>query len=207
MLTFYMTPGSCTTGIHILLEELEELFSVELVNLMAGDQHTPAYRQLNPKGSIPMLKLDGGQVLTEFEAIACWLAWSHPKAQLLPQDPLSAAKALELMCYAVSTLHMQAFARIFTPERFSVDGSAPLEAIKAEGERRVKEGFDILSQQLAQEGYACGEFSIADAALFYVEFWADRSAIALPERVRQHYELMLTRRAVRQVLMEEGYRI
>jgi glutathione S-transferase len=36
MLTFYMTPGSCTTGIHILLEELELVFSVELVNLLAG---------------------------------------------------------------------------------------------------------------------------------------------------------------------------
>ena len=34
---FYMTPGSCSTGIHILLEELELVFEVYLVNLMAGD--------------------------------------------------------------------------------------------------------------------------------------------------------------------------
>ena len=42
---FYMTPGSCSTGIHILLEELELIFEVQIVNLLAGDQNTPAYRR------------------------------------------------------------------------------------------------------------------------------------------------------------------
>lgn len=206
MLTFYMTPGSCTTGIHILLEEVEALFTVELVNLLAGDQNSYGYRQMNPKGSIPMIRLESGQVLTEFEAIACWLAWQHPKARLLPTEPIVAAKVIELMCYAVSNLHMQAFARIFTPEKFAVEGHGLYE-IKAEGFRRVQEGFAVVEQQLAEAGYACGELSIADAALFYVEFWADRSDIELPPRLRAHYELMLRRRAVRQVLMEEGYRV
>lgn len=36
---FYMTPGSCTTGIHILLEEIGLVFEAYLVNLMAGDQY------------------------------------------------------------------------------------------------------------------------------------------------------------------------
>jgi len=52
-----------------------------------------------------------------------------------------------------------------------------------------------------------GAFSIADAALFYVEFWADKIGIALPEHCLNHYQLMLTRPAVRRVLMEEGYRL
>lgn len=206
MLTFYMTPGSCTTGIHILLEECEALFSVELVNLMAGDQNAESFRAKNPKGSIPMLQLDDGEVLTEFEAIACWLAWTHPRKGLISTDPLQAARTLELMAYAVSALHMQAFARIFTPERF-IAGSSDLESVKAEGHRRVSEGFEIVAAQLPSSGYACGEFSIADAALFYVEFWADRTGIELPPSVRSHFELMLQRPCVRQVLMEEGYRL
>jgi len=206
MLTFYMTPGSCTTGIHILLEELELVFSVELVNLMAGDQNTSEYRALNPKGSIPMLKLDDSRVLTEFEAIACWLAWSRPKARLMPTEPEAAARVIELMCYAVSNLHMQAFARIFTPERFAI-GDADLEPIRSEGRRRVAEGFAVLDTQLTPDAWACGEFTIADAALFYVEFWADRTGLELPPRLRAHYQRMLTRRAVRQVLAEEGYRV
>lgn len=206
MLTFYMTPGSCTTGIHILLEEIEALFAVELVNLMAGDQNSESYRALNPKGSIPMLRLESGEVLTEFEAIACWIAWQHPRHKLIPDEPLVAARVMELMCYAVSSLHMQAFARIFTPERFVTEGGS-IEAVKAEGMRRIAEGFAILDGRLPEDGYACGIFSVADAALFYVEFWADRSDIELPARVRAHYDRMLTRRAVRQVLMEEGYRL
>ncbi|WP_432695122.1 glutathione S-transferase family protein [Marinobacterium sp. YM272] len=206
MLTFYMTPGSCTTGIHILLEECEALFSVELVNLMVGDQRSEAFLALNPKGSIPMLRLEGGEVLTEFEAIACWLAWSNPKAKLIPEEPLAAARAIELMAYAVGTLHMQAFARIFTPEKFA-QRNEDLESIKADGRRRVTEAFAIVESRLPDERYACGEFSVADVALFYVEFWADRSDIALPPRLRAHFELMLSRPCVRQVLMEEGYRV
>ena len=49
-------------------------------------------------------------------------------------------------------------------------------------------------------------FSIADAALFYVEFWADKTGMELPANCRAHYERMRGRPAVRQVLAEEGYR-
>lgn len=48
-LKFYMTPGSCSTGIHILLEELDLPFEVTIVNLPAGDHLKPEYRALNPK--------------------------------------------------------------------------------------------------------------------------------------------------------------
>ncbi len=36
----YLTPGSCSTGIHILMEELDLVFEEHIVNLMAGDQAT-----------------------------------------------------------------------------------------------------------------------------------------------------------------------
>jgi glutathione S-transferase len=49
-------------------------------------------------------------------------------------------------------------------------------------------------------------FSIADAALFYVEFWADKLSIDLPEHCRAHYQRMLARPVVQRVLREEGYR-
>lgn len=206
MLTFYMTPGSCTTGIHILLEEAEAIFSVELVNLLAGDQHSERYRQLNPKGSIPMLQLDADVVLTEFEAIACWIAWTFPRKKLLPADPLQAAKAIELMSYSVNFLHMQAFARWFTPEKFCQAGQ-DVEQMKTLALEKIQQGFAVVEVGLPETGFACGEFSIADAALFYVEFWADRSGMDMPPKMRQHFTAMLKRPAVRQVLAEEGYRV
>lgn len=206
MLKFYMTPGSCTTGIHILLEELDLLFEVHLVNLLAGDHIRPEYMALNPKSSIPMLVNEDGRVLTEFQAIAYWLARSYPKAALLGGGLDDEVRILEVMDYVVGTLHMQGFARIFTADKFS-PSSAEHEAVKQQGRQIIDKGFTMMDQILAGRDYIVANFSIADAALFYTEFWARRSHIELPEHCTQHYHTMLNRPKVRQVLMEEGYRV
>lgn len=201
---FYMTPGSCSTGIHILLEECGLLFEAHIVNLLAGDQHKTEYLAINPKGSVPALVLDDGSALTEFSAIAWWLARSYPKRQLLPETIEGEVRVLGLMNYAVHTLHTQGFARIFTSERFSPN-TAEHETVKAQGRQIVDQGFAIVNRELAGREYVVDRFGIADAALFYVEFWAVRIGIPLPENCQAHYRRMLTRPAVRQVLAEEGY--
>jgi len=202
----YMTPGSCSTGIHILLEELDLVFEAHLVNLMAGDHTTPEYLAINPKATIPTLVRDDGSALTEFPAIAYWLARRFPKAKLLPDDIDGEARAIELMSYVVGTIHGQGFARIFTTDKFTVN-SADNEAVKAQGLDIVGNAFTVVNALLPPQGYALGAFSIADAALFYVEFWADKTGVVLPEKCLAHYRLMLTRPVVRRVLMEEGYRV
>ncbi|KJV07141.1 glutathione S-transferase family protein [Methylocucumis oryzae] len=202
----YMTPGSCSTGIHILLEELDLIFEAHLVNLMAGDHTTPEYLAINPKATIPTLVRNDGSALTEFPAIAYWLARSYPKAKLLPDTVDGETRGIELMAYVVGTIHGQGFARIFTTDKFTVN-AADNEAVKAQGLDIVNKAFTVIDAWLPPQGYALGAFSIADAALFYVEFWADKTGIALPERCLAHYRLMLTRPVVRRVLMEEGYRV
>ena len=208
MMDFYMTPGSCSTGIHILLEELDILFSAHIVDLPGGQQHTPEFLAINPKGTIPVLVREDGTALTEFQAIAWWLAITHPRANLLPDEAGQEADVLEVMSHAVGTIHMQGFTRIFTPERYMLreDDRA---AVEARGKLLVTKGFNVVASCLeaSMTGYAVGEFTIADAALFYVEFWADRTGLKLPDACRQHFELMCTRPAVQRVLMEEGYRI
>ena len=202
----YMTPGSCSTGIHILLEELDLVFEAHLVNLMAGNHTTPEYLAINPKATIPTLVRNDGSALTEFQAIAYWLARNYPKAKLLPGDPDGDAHVIELMDYVVGTIHGQGFARIFTTDKFTAN-AADIEAVKAQGIDIVNRAFTVVNASLPPQGYAAGAFSIADAALFYVEFWADKTGVPLPEQCLNHYRLMLTRPAVRRVLMEEGYRI
>lgn len=202
----FMTPGSCSTGIHILLEELDLVFEAHLVNLMAGGHTTPEYLAINPKATIPTLVRNDGSPLTEFPAIAYWLARSYPKAKLLPGDPDGDARAIELMAYVTGTLHGQGFARIFTTGKFTVNESDN-EAVKAQGLDIVNQAFAVVNAMLPPQGYALGAFSIADAALFYVEFWANKTGVALPENCLAHYRLMLTRPVVRRVLMEEGYRV
>src|SRR5271166_3227443 len=78
----YMTPGSCSTAIHIILEELEEVFEAYVVNLPAGDHFKPDYVAINPKSTIPTLVRRDGTSLTEIQAIAYWLARNHPRARL-----------------------------------------------------------------------------------------------------------------------------
>ncbi|BBF66079.1 glutathione S-transferase [Acidithiobacillus sp. 'AMD consortium'] len=202
---FYMTPGSCSTGIHILLEELDLPFEAWIVNLPAGEHHKPEYRAINPKSTIPTLVRQDGTALTEFQAIAWWLARAHPKAKLLPEYPDGEARVLEVMDYVVGTLHGQGFARIFITDTFTPN-VADHAAVQARGREIVNQGFAILNDALAGLDYVTGGFSIADAALFYVEFWADRLGIPLPEHCDAHYQRLRTRPAVQRVLREEGYR-
>ena len=203
---FHMTPGSCSTGIHILLEELELPFEVYPVNLMAGDQHKPQYLAANPKATIPTLVRDDGSSITEFQAIAWWLARRYPRARLLPEDIDGEVRVLETMDYVVGTIHGQGYTRIFTTFNYS-DNEADHAAIQARGREIVGKGLAIVNDVLAGKEYVVGNFSIADAALFYVEFWADKIKLELPPNCLAHYQRMLQRPAVRRVLLEEGYRL
>ncbi|NSL56870.1 glutathione S-transferase [Uliginosibacterium sp. IMCC34675] len=198
----YMAPGSCTTGIHILLEELGLPFEAWIISIPASQHLQPEYLALNPKGSIPTLVLDDGQSLTDYIAISYWLARRHPRARLMPDDALAAARVMEILAYVVGTVHGQGFARLFNAEGFAGSGK---EALQGQGRAIVDKAFAILDTQLVGP-YAAGEFSIADPALFYVEFWADKLDIPLPLRLSAHYTLMRSRPVVQQVLREEGYR-
>lgn len=202
---FYMTPGSCSTGIHILLEELELVFEAYIVNLPAGDHHQPDYLALNPKATIPTLVREDGSTLTEFQSIAWWLARTHPKAGLLPDDVAGETLVVETLAYVVGFLHGQAFARIFAADRFTPN-PADHEAVQARGREMVDQGLLLMNQLLEGRDYVAGRFSIADAALFYVEFWADKTAIPLPANCQAHYRRMRARPVVQRVLLEEGYR-
>jgi len=203
-LRFYMTPGSCSTGIHILLEECGLVFEAYVVDLLAGDQRKPEYLALNPKGTIPTLVRDDGPPLTDFLSIAWWLARAHPRRKLLPESLEDELRVLEMLGYAVNTLHGQGFTRIFTTEQYTPN-PADHAAVQARGYEVVREGFALVDSQLAGRDYVVGHFTIADAALFYVEFWAEHIGIPLPEHCAAHYRRLLQRPAVRQVLMEEGY--
>lgn len=200
----YMTPGSCSTGIHILLKELEIYFETYHVNLPVGSQFKSKYTAINPKSAIPILITTSGRVITEFPAIVWWLARNYPEAKLLPSENDEEISVLENISYIVGTMHMQGFARIFTPENYGLE-KADREGIKVDGEKIVKKGFTFIDQQLQGKCYLGEDFTIADATLFYVEFWADHIGIKLPSNCQRHYLNMLSRPAVKRVMMEEGY--
>ena len=107
------SPGACSIGIHVLLEEIGKPYEAQLVNLREGAQFKPEFTSVNPKSKVPTLVRDDGSVLTEYPAIAYWLARTNPDKKLLPDDVDGQARVLEALDYAVATIHMQGFSRLF----------------------------------------------------------------------------------------------
>jgi len=199
----YYAPGACSIGIHVLLEEIGKPYDAEPVNLRQGEQYQPGFTAVNPKSKVPTLVRDDGSVLTEFPAIAYWLARTNPFANLLPDDIDQQARVLELLDYAVATIHMQGFLRQFRAAAFTPN-AADEEGVKTQGRQIAEKGFAIIDKALDGKEYAVGKFSIADAAIFYISLWATRFGIVLPANVAAHYQRMNARPAVQRVLQQEG---
>lgn len=202
MKLFY-SPGACSIGIHVLLEEIGKPYEAQQVLLKEGAQYRPEFTRINPKSKVPTLLRDDGSVLTEFPAIAYWLAVTNPQAKLWPEEAEAQARAMEAMDYVVATIHMQGFARIFRPGNFTPN-AADEEKVKARGQDIFTKGLELMDRTLAGRDYVAGRFSIADAALFYVEFWgARRLNMRLPANCAAHFERMLARNAVARVMQAE----
>ncbi|GGG32423.1 glutathione S-transferase [Caldovatus sediminis] len=200
----YYSPGACSIGIHLLLEEIGKPYETVLTNTREGAQFRPEFVAINPKSKVPTLVRDDGSVLTEYPAIAFWLARTNPEAKLLPDDPEAQARALEFIDYCVATMHMQGFSRIFRPANFSPN-EADHPAVRARGEEIFSRGLALMDKALEGREYLLGRFSIADSALFYCCFWwAERLGKPLPPNVAAHYARMRARPAVQRTLQAEG---
>ncbi len=197
---FYHGKGSCSLGIQVLLEEVGAEYEVVGVNLANGEQKSAQYLALNPKAKVPMLETGGATSITEWPAIAAYLAASHPKLDLLPSDPLRLARTLETVDYLVSTVHMQGFSRIVRPGNFA-PSEADHPAVIARGREIFDGGLHLMDQGLEGCDFVVGDFTIADAALFYIEDWkARRLGETLPSRCQAHYERMLGRVSVQRAM-------
>ena len=82
----YYMPGACSIGIHVLLEEIGKPYDLQKIDGAKQEQYGPDFVKLNPKSKVPTLQKDDGSVLTEFPAIATWLARKNPDKNLLPSD-------------------------------------------------------------------------------------------------------------------------
>ncbi len=201
----YYSPGACSIGIHVLMEEIGKPYTLHKVSLKDGEQYKPDFLAINPKAKVPTLVRDDGSVLTEFPAIATWLALTNRDKQLLPDDPETMARTLEALDYVVSTVHMQGFSRIFRPGNFAPN-EADHDAVKAKGREIFEKGLSVMNKALEGRDYVVGSFSIADAALFYVEFWgAERLGMTLPANCAAHYARLKERPAVQKALRDEGF--
>ena len=210
MKLFY-SPGACSIGIHFMLEEIGTPFETQKVNLGAGEQFEPWYRAINPKSKVPALQRDDGEVLTEFPVIAQFL-WN---GRSRPQDGRDGAQVpstlddgmlaeMELVEYAVSTVHMQGFTRIFRPEKFCPD-EASHDVVKGRGVEIVKAGLEVLAPAVEKLPSLSTGISMADAALFYVLLWGiDRLKLEAPDPLASRYRSLKMRPSATRVFTREG---
>lgn len=196
----FHAPGSCSAGIRILLEEVGADYTLETVDIFAGAQHAPAFRAVNAKGKVPALERGDGTVLTEFPAIALWIARSHPEAGLWPADAEGEVRMLELMEELVATLHMRGFTLALVPAKFVTTPEAQAE-LRAQGLAVVGQGLARLAERLEAQPWLSGaRFGVADAALAYMMPWAARLEVALPAAVAQWRERAFARPSVARAL-------
>ncbi len=164
-LTLYYAPIACSLVPLITLHEAGAQFTVEPVSLKKGQQRTPEYLHLNPKGKVPILEADG-ELITENVAILTFLANMFPAARLLPDEPQLAIKALSLMGWCASGLH-PALSRINTPSKIcELSGSE--ESIRRLAREDLVKGFGIVDAMLDGRDWVFGAWTAVDAYLFWV---------------------------------------
>lgn len=203
MKLFY-SPNASSLGIHVLLEEIGKPFELEKVDFMSGAQYKEPYTSLNPKSKVPVLALDDGTLVTEWPAIAWYLAKSNPAAHLLPQTLEGEVRVVELLDYMIATVHMRGFTRIFRPGNFTPT-TADEPAVQQTGRDIVEAGMKLLAQDLGAKAYLLSDYSIADAALFYLVHWAvARAKLAVPPVIAAYLDRIYARPAVRRAMASEG---
>jgi glutathione S-transferase len=196
----FYSPGACSLSPHIVLRELGLPFDLERVDTKAGKTEKGAdFRTVNPKGCVPALQLDDGQVLTEGPAIVQYLADKKPDAKLAPlAGTMERYRLQEWLNYITSEMH-KSVGSLFNakmPEEFK---SVTKEAIAAK--------FDYLTKQLQGRSFLMGEtFTVADAYLAVVLGWTKLVGIDLAKwPVVQSYVGRITARpAVQAALKAEG---
>ncbi|HWI14311.1 MAG TPA: glutathione transferase GstA [Burkholderiales bacterium] len=160
----YYSPGACSLAVHITLREVGMPFQLEKVDLKTKrTEHGVDYLEVNPKGSIPALRLDSGDVLTEAAACLQYVADTAPDKRLAPlAGTMARYRLIEWLNYISSELH-KTFAPLFhdaSPER------------REEVVATLRPRFDYVAQHLASGDYLMGpDFTIADAYLYAVLNW------------------------------------
>lgn len=203
MKLFHM-PNSCSLGIHVLMEEVGSPYELVKVDFSSGAQYKEPFVSLNPKSKVPALGLDDGRLITEWQAIAWYLAKANPQAHLLPAGLEGEVRALELLDYMIATVHMRGFTRVFRPAQFTPT-AADEPAVQQTGKDIIVSGFKLIAKALGDKPYLLGDYSIADAALFFLEYWAvTRAGVQVPASLAGHLERMRARPAVQRALASEN---
>jgi glutathione S-transferase len=200
IMKLYYAPGACSLAPHIVAREAGLRLDLEKVDLKSHTTETGAnFRDINPKGYVPALKLDDGALLTENAAILQYLGDQAPEAGLLPPaGDFERYRVVEWLTFISTELH-KGFGPLFNPQ---LPAAAREQTIA-----KLNDRFAYLQGRLDGREFAHGpRFTVADAYLFTVLGWTQAHNIDLSPypALKAYRERLSARAGVRQALQEEG---
>ena len=196
----YFAPGACSLSPHIVLEEAGIAAETEQVNNQEKKTKSGKdYWTINPKGQVPALQLDSGEMLTEGPVIVQYLADQKPGSGLVPPaGSIERYRVQEWLNFITSELH-KSFGPIFRP-------TTP-DAYKTISKENLGKRFDWIDKQLAGRQYLMGDkFTVADAYLFTVLRWTARIEIDLGKwpNLKAYVDRVSARPKVQAAMKAEG---
>jgi glutathione S-transferase len=199
MLILYYSPGACSQAPHILLHEIGLEHDAKRVDLRAKTLEDGSdYLAVNPKGSVPAIQLDSGEVLTENAVILQYLGdrTSWPEV-LPPMGEFRRYRVLELLNFVTTELHKR-FSSLFSREAS--------DEFKQFVTRDLRKKLDWIDGRLGSGPFLMGkQLTLPDPYLFVIAGWTGKF-IGLDQwpNLQAFRERMLERPAVRHVLRFEG---
>jgi glutathione S-transferase len=172
MKLYYLT-GACSLASDIALRDAGlkfELVKVDRKTKKAADGLD--FNEVNPKGYVPALSLDNGEVLTENVTLLQYIADRNPAAKLAPPaGTMERYRLMEWLSFINSEIH-KSFSPLFRAE-------AP-EDMKEYARKNIANRLDYLQRALGSKQFVMGEqYTVADPYLFTVLSWGAHVGIDL----------------------------
>jgi glutathione S-transferase len=151
--------------VRMYLAEKGLTVPLQPVNLLAGEQRSPAFLQRNPFGAVPILQLDDGSVISESLAIIEYFEELHPEPPLLGTNPLTRAlvRAWERRCEL--GVFLQATRRFFHSSPFFATRVEQNLKVVEEAGQTLRARLTLINEQLKDHEWVAGAFSLADITL------------------------------------------
>jgi glutathione S-transferase len=196
----YYAPGACSLSPHIALLEAGLPYDLVKVDLRAKKlENGDDFLKVNPKGQVPVLALDSGELVTEGPVIVQMIADRAGKNLAPARDSEERYKLLEWLNFITTELHKN-LGPMFSP--VLADDAKPFFKDRAMGK------FKYLETALAGQDYLMGkQFTVADGYLFTMLMWAtDRLKFDLSElpNLLAYKARVAARPKVQEALTKEG---
>ncbi|MDT0576957.1 glutathione S-transferase [Croceicoccus sp. F390] len=178
MLTLYTMPGTCSLAPNIAIAWLDA--PVDIKNMAYGDHKKDAYLKINPKGKVPAVKFDDGDVLTEASAILSWLGASYGNGEYA-RDTKLGRKEAEALSYMTSEVHAT-YGGHFGTANFAGTDSAQDE-VKKKTYEKLSGQYQRLNDNLKDSGgdFYLGKRSFADTFLYVLTRWIEQTPLNLAD--------------------------